>query len=587
MSVRVADAITAEIIRNGFTSAALEMNRTMVRTAFSPLLYEALDFGVGIVSPEGEMWADAPGVAGFCVCLPAAIQTGLAARGRDWYGDGDIVIHNDPYLTGTHISDTCIYVPVFHRGELVAFAISMAHWADIGGKTPGGWCPDSTDVYQEGLCFSHQKLVVAGVHNDSLFEVIQQNVRIPETVMGDLDAQIAACKKGAERVVSLCQKYGSDVVSESMEWVMERTAASVRAQIAAIPDGVYSAATKLDHDGVEFSTSPTVSLTIDVSGCTMRVSFEGSSPATLGPVNEPEIGARADVCSALKGLLMPLDPTNGGHFRPVEFRSEPGLIVSPQRPSPCDSYGYVGVALVNLVFRAMSAAVPERCPAGGYQLFGASLYRVDPRFGEPFVFMGPISGGDGARPFADGPTLVFAGNGDTPNTPVEVIETRFPVRVEQFEIRRQSAGAGEYRGGYGVMRDMRLLEPGCLLQMALENHHEPLAAGLSGGRDGAPSWIVVNPSQPDERTLTNRVTDPGVLARGDVIREFVGGGGGWGHPFDRSPTRVLEEVRDDLLTPAEARDLYGVVVTRSNDEWRLDEHATHASRSERTRNMPC
>src|SRR5262249_54136179 len=143
------DAVTTEIIRNGLTAAALEMNRTLVRTAFNPLLYEALDFGVGIVSPEGEMWADAPGVAGFVVCLPAAIRTALDQHGRDWFEDGDVVVHNDPYLTGTHISDTCIYLPVFHEGALVAFAISMAHWADVGGKTPGGWCPDSTDVYQE------------------------------------------------------------------------------------------------------------------------------------------------------------------------------------------------------------------------------------------------------------------------------------------------------------------------------------------------------------------------------------------------------------------------------------------------------
>jgi N-methylhydantoinase B len=543
------------------TSAALEMNRTLVRTAFNSLLYEALDFGVGIVSPSGEMWADAPGVAGFVVCLPAAIRTGIEQRGLEWFHDGDIIIHNDPYLTGTHISDTCIYIPVFHSGELVAFSISMAHWADVGGKTPGGWCPDTTDVYQEGICFQHQKLVSRGDRQQGLFEVIRQNVRVPDTVMGDLEAQIAACRKGAERVLALCSKYGPDAVAKSMEQVLDRTAEAMRQQISEIPDGTYAAETLLDHDGVDLESSPRVRLTVTVLGETLRVSFTGSSPATLGPINEPEIGTRGDVSAALKGLLMPLDPTNGGHFRPIEFDIEPGLIVSPQRPAPCDSYGYVGVAVNILLCRALAAAIPDRCPAGGYQLFGASLFRVDPRFGEPFIFMGPISGGDGARPFADGPTLVFAGNGDTPNTPVEVMETRFPFLCEQFSILGEACGSGEYRGGYGLIQDIRLLEDGITMQLALENYRHPLAKGIAGGGDGAPSYVIVNPGRSDERTLCDRAADTGKLRREDVIRVMVGGGGGIGNPRDRDSRRVIDEVRDGLLSAEGARHIYGVAPT--------------------------
>jgi N-methylhydantoinase B len=257
---------------------------------------------------------------------------------------------------------------------------------------------------------------------------------------------------------------------------------------------------------------------------------------------------------------MPLDATNGGHFRPIEFDTEPGLIVSPQRPAPCDSYGYVGVALAVLLFRAMSEAVPDRCPAGGYQLSGASLFRVDPRYGEPFIMMGPLSGGDGARPFADGPTLVFAGNGDTPNTPVEIIETRFPVRCEEFSILSRAAGAGEYRGGYGLQQDLLLLEEGIVMQMVNENSLDPLGKGLAGGRDGVPTSVVINPGRPNERTISDRVDDPGTLRAGDLVQTFVGGGGGIGLPEVRDPKRVADEVRDELLSIEDARAIYGVVV---------------------------
>src|SRR5579872_6809349 len=184
------DIVTAEIIRNALTAAAAEMSKTLVRTAYNPLLYEVQDFGLGIVSLDGHLWAEAPGITDFIGALPDTIKTGLAKFGPHGYAEGDVLIVNDPYLTGSHISDTCVYLPVFYGGELVAFAAATAHWADIGGKTPGGWCPDSTDVYQEGICFSHQKLVAAGRPNADLWNLIAGNVRYPDLVRGDLDAQI-------------------------------------------------------------------------------------------------------------------------------------------------------------------------------------------------------------------------------------------------------------------------------------------------------------------------------------------------------------------------------------------------------------
>ncbi|MDB5075616.1 MAG: hypothetical protein JWO42_1795, partial [Chloroflexi bacterium] len=446
------NVVTAEIIRNALTAAALEMNKTLVRTAYNPLLYEVQDFGLGIISSKGQLWAEAPGVLVFLGCLPDTVASGLAVLGPDGFAEGDVLIANDPYETGTHISDTSVYIPAFYEGKLIAFAIATAHWADIGGMTPGGWCPNSTDVYQEGLAFSHQKLISAGKPNNDLWRFIEYNVRYPDLVRGDLDAQIAACRQGVARIQALCKKYGASTVEQAMDFAVASTDAAIRRQIDQIPDGTYSAGAHLDHDGVLKESRPSVQVQVTVAGDRIRVAFEGTDPAARGPINVSAIGTRSAVRAALKGLLTPLDPTNQGHFMAIDFDLPPGLIVSAQRPSPCDSYGYVAVLLVELVIRALSTAVPERCPAGSYQLFGVYLFRVDPRDGTPFIFIDPIDGGHGGRPQADGPSLIFMADGDTPNTPSEVLEARYPVICERYEFLPETAGAGTYRGGMGLVR---------------------------------------------------------------------------------------------------------------------------------------
>jgi N-methylhydantoinase B len=573
------DVVTAEIVRNGLTSAALEMNKTLVRTAYNPLLYEVQDFGLGIVSAEGLLWAEAPGVTVFLGAMPDTVKTGIEKWGRD-FADGDVVIANDPYLTGTHISDTSVYMPVFHEDELVAFAIATAHWADIGGKTPGGWCPDSTDVYQEGLCFTHQKLVDAWAPNQDLWDFIEANVRFPTTVRGDLDAQIAACRQGAARVQALCARYGVETVRESMSFAIEQTDAAIRREIEKVPDGTYSASIALDHDGVAKDIRRPVTVTLTVTGDRIHASFDGTSETATGPVNMPTIGTRSSVRAAVKGLLMPTDPTNEGHFLALDFDLPPGLMVTPQRPAPCDSYGYLGVVLMELTIRAMSQAVPERTPAGSYQLFGVYLFRVDPRDGTPFIFIDPIDGGHGARPTGDGPSLIFLADGDTPNTPIEILETRYPIRCDRHAYLPGVEGAGTYRGGLGIVRDFRVLERGTFMQCAIENTKDMLARGLDDGGDGDASRIVVWPDTDKEQVMQERTSFFGPLEPEDVVSVRSGGGGGWGSPLERDPEQVAEDVRDELLTKEQARDLYGVVLEESDGGIRVEREGSTQLRRE-------
>ena len=575
-AARRVDLVTSEIIRNGFTSAALEMNRTLVRTAYNPLLYEVKDFGLGIVSSEGLLWAEAPGITVFLGAMPDTVKSGLAYHGSDGFREGDVIIANDPYLTGTHISDTSIYLPVFFQGELVAFSIATAHWADIGAKTPGGWVPDSTDVYQEGLCFTHEKLIDAGVPNEALWGFIQRNVRFPATVRGDLDAQIAACRQGAARTIALCEKHGAARVREAMADVVARTDSAIRRRIAELPDGTYHAQVDMDHDGVATTIPRRLALSLTVDSDRIRVSFDGTSETASGPINVPAIGTRSSVRAAIKALLLPLDPTNEGHFLAIDFELPSGLLVSAERPAPCDSYGYVTCALMELVIRAMSDPLPDRCAAGTYQLFGVYLYRVDPHEGSPFIFIDPTDGGHGARPTGDGPSLIFLGDGDTPNTPIEIAETRYPIRCERHTFNVGVEGSGRSRGGYGVIREFRMLSGGIFLQSSMENTHDLLARGLRGGGDGAPSVIIAWPHTDREQRIEERTAYFGPFAPSDVVSVRSGGGGGWGSPFERDPAQVARDVQDEFLSREDALARYGVVVS---EQLVVDEEATRAARS--------
>jgi N-methylhydantoinase B len=534
------DPITREVIRGALAAAATEMNRTLVRTAHNPLLYEVQDFGLGIVGAEGRLWAEAPGIAGFISALSDTIDSGLARHGIDGYAEGDVLIVNDPFMTGTHISDTSVYAPIVADGVVVAFAIVTAHWADIGGKSPGGWAPDTTDVYQEGLCFSHQRLRRKGVRNEDLYSLIEANVRVPELVRGDLEAQEAACRRGIERVLDLCGRYGSATVMAAMDDVIAGTERAMRRKIAELPDGTYTAEIDLDSDGVDASSRPHVAVQVTVDGDRLRIGFDGTSQAAAGPINDP--GARCDARCAVKGLLAPYDVGNQGHIDPIEFDIEPGLLVSPHRPAPVDSYGYVGVAIIELVIDALGSAIPERAPAGGYQIFGVDLWRSDPRDGEPFVFIDVHPGGAGARPNADGPSLIFVGDGDTRNTPVEVIEYRFPIRVERHALLHDLGGRGRFRGGPGVARDFRILESGVMLQFTNENVRDPIARGRQGGESGRPGELVIDPGTDHETIIRDRVTSYGPLPVGTILSARSGGGGGYG-PVQPLPEDGTEDAR--------------------------------------------
>lgn len=561
-----------EIIRNALVSAAEEMSETIVQTAYSPLLYDIKDFGVTILSARGEMWAEASGLAVFLGALRGTIQKMLETKDPATFADGDVYVANCPYLTGTHLSDTAIYMPVFVDGELVAFAATMAHWADIGGRSPGGWDPSSTDITMEGLRFTHQRLHAAGEPVAELYEVIRNNVRLPRQVMGDLAAQIAACRTAADRIAWLCGKYGAATVDSAMSTVIENTRVALRESVRELPDGRWSGQQHLDFDGVDRAYRPLVSVDVQVSGDVLTVDLTGSSGPAPGPVNCPEIGARSVVLAALKGVFSPHDATNEGHLSFVHFVSadQPSL-VHPVEPAPCDSYGLVCRTLVETTIRVMAGPRPARSRAGGYQMVGCYIMRSTVAESDRFTYTEPIPGGYGAFPGSDGSTLVFGG--DTPLLPVEIMESRYPLRCDGLALDLESAGRGQYRGGYGIRRDIRILDDGCLVKPSFESVSDPLAKGVDGGAAGAPTRLEVIRPDGGVEVLTERPEQFSVPA-GTVLSLHTGGGGGYGEPFDRDPQAALADVEDGLLTPNEARDRYRVAIGRIPDGFVLDAPGT-------------
>ena len=554
----MSDPITTQVIRNALVAAAKEMQTTLVKTAHNPLIYEVQDFGIAMTNAAGELIAEGSGLPGFLACIPPSIQAGLQQIGVENIRPGDVYLTNEPYDTGTHISDTLVYTPVFFNEELVAFTAIMAHWADIGGAVSSGWCTWSTTIHQEGMIFSHLKLYDQGELNRPLYDFILKNVRYPSIVEGDLHAKVAACHTGAQRIVALCEKYSPQTIAAAMQIVFDQAERRMRREIAAIPDGRYTAETFMDYDGVVRDQLRKIAVTVSVTGEEMHIDWTGTCAATVGPINHPLVGTEALCVTMLKSLTMPDDPMNHGHYRPLTVTAPPNTMVSAEYPAPCDSYGYVAEMIIHLVVRALAPALPERCPACSYQMAAFQFYRTDPHAGEPFTYGEPLDGGGGAWHADDGATgIMFCGNGDAPNVPVEVVETRYPVRVTRYAINVGSEGIGQFRGGMGIIRDYEVLGDNILIQTSNENTIYP-PWGLNGGSEsGASEFIFWPGTEKEVKFVTERVSDYGPFNRGDQLSFRTTGGGGWGDPKMRDRKLIEDDLRNGLITLDEARQRYG------------------------------
>jgi N-methylhydantoinase B len=543
--VSAIDPITTEIIRNAFIAAAEEMNATLIRSAYTPVIYEYRDCSVGIFDAHHRVLGHSSGLPLFLGNLEACTLHTEKALGRDVWQPGDVWILNDSYIAGTHLGDVTVYAPIFHEGELSGFSASRAHWADVGAKDPGN-PTDSSEIYEEGLRIGPIRVMVGGEMNRDVVDVLMRNGRFPVSAMGDLQAQLSVCWTGQKRMEALLDRHGRETIEAARAAIYAQTEAVDRAAVAEIPDGIYDAEGCLDNDGL--SDEPAwIRVRVEVAGDEMVIDVTGSNDATRGPINCGEAQTVSACRVAFKSLINPDQPVNGGTFAPLKVRVREGSMLAAQEPRSCGWY-FSGLGLlIDLVVKAMSSVMPERAAAAH---FGDSMVvfmtGTDDRTGKRFLGIGPHVGGWGAWDGGDGESgMINSINGSAKDLPIEIAENKLPIRVTQYAFRPDSGGAGQWRGGCGIVKEYVVECEEAKASFWFERSRTP-AWGLFGGEAGSPPLVTINPGRPDERRLLKaaRVT----VRKGDVIRCETGGGGGFGDPALRDPDLILADRQTGLVT---------------------------------------
>ncbi len=543
------DPILLEIIRHGLIATAEEMKLHLARTAYNPILYEVLDFSCGVFDAGARLLAQADGLPIFLGALGAAVRCVIADIGADRMEDGDVFLFNDPYEQGNHINDVTTVAPVLVDGGLVAFAVTRAHWLDIGGKDPGGSI-DSVDVVQEGLWLRSIRLVAAGRTDDNLMRMIGANVRGRDAMLGDLRAQLAASRTGCRRLLSLWARYGAQTVAAATARMQSQGAARTRRFLESIADGVYEAESSIDSDGLG-SGPLRVHVRATVEGDRIRIDLSGSAPQARGPLNCGAAAALASCRIAVKALSSPAVAACDGDFEPIEivFAGDVPTIFNARYPAPTFLYGK---QLTEVLIKALARAVPGRAIAGNYDDLAGFMLTGPAPGGERWIHQEPEVGGWGAGAECDGESaLIFVGDGDARNIPAEVLEARYPLRLERHELRVDSGGPGFRRGGLGIAREYRVLSGGVRMLAVMDRTVNP-PWPIGEGHPGEPSVVRVAP--PDEvYTWVNSVP----VAKGALVSVLTGGGGGWGDPANRERERIVADLEAGYITEAHAERAYG------------------------------
>jgi N-methylhydantoinase B len=550
------DPITTEIVRSAFNAAADEMNATLIRSAYTPIIYEMKDCSVALLDADHRVLGQSAGLPIFLGNLEICTRLTEETYGREAWRPGDVWVMNDSYLTGTHLNDMTVFGPIFSEDELVGFAACRAHWLDVGAKDPGGPM-DSTEIYQEGIRVPPLRVVEGGAERRDVVELLGLNSRFSYPAMGDLGAQIACVNTGQARLRAIIERHGIGTVLAARDAIFAQTEQLERSAIAAIPDGEYAAEGCLDDDGVVTGEPCWVRVRVVVAGDAMTIDLTGSDDMRGGPVNCGEAQAISAARVAYKLLINPDNPPNGGAFRALTVDVRRGSLLAAEDPAPCQWYFTPLGLLIDLVVKALSEALPEQAAGASYgDSMVIGLSGIDPRDGRPWLDLEPTVGGWGAWQGSDGEDgLINNVNGSLKDLPIEVLETKFPLRLSYYGFRTDSGGAGRWRGGNGIVREYTVEAEEATLYLWFERSRTP-AWGLHGGGDATPPDVVINPGRHDERHMlkASRV----ILRRGDVVRTMTGGGGGYGEPHDRDEERVRADVRDRHVSAAAAGEVYGV-----------------------------
>ena len=552
------DVFTTEIIKDSLVAIGEEMFNAVIRTSMSPIIYETTDFAVGVTDAKGNLLGQGNGVTAFLATLDTAVQSTLERYpDPDDIRPGDVIITNSPYAGGgTHLSDVVIVLPVFHDERLIAFTVNKAHWTEVGGTQPGSVSTEATEIFQEGLHFRFLKLYEEGRLNNSLVQLIRDNVRLPDSTIGDMHAGVAAARVGGNRILELVHKYGRDDVLAAMEALLVYGERMTLAELAKLPHGVYEAEDVVEDDGL--GNGPfTIRVKVTVASDRMIADFSGTSPQVPGPINCSFTGLVTGARCLFKAVTNPELPANGGCFRPLEVICPQGTLISACSPAPVSLYYEALIAAIDVMWKALAPVLPDALSAGHQRSVGATFISgLHPDTGDLFVMGEPLVGGWGASRGLDGDNGQFCcGNGETYNVPVELFESRYGLAVEQYAFNMAGGGAGRFRGGRGVVLDYRVISDEAFLTYAA-SRTESRPWGLSGGAEGSTNYaqILRNDGRVERFGMCTTVR----AEKGEVIRLTTANGGGYGDPGERDRDAIERDLLNGYITPEQVHEEYGL-----------------------------
>jgi N-methylhydantoinase B len=572
------DPITLEVVCEGLIAIVREMRATVIRASYSPVIWDMDDFSCALFDPVGQMVAQSDDHPGHVLPMPWSVRCAM----EDFAGDlrpGDVILLNDSYRGGTHLNDVTMLYPLFEEGELLIFPAVRAHWADVGGSTPGSSSGLSTNIYQEGVRIPPIKILEEGKLNKGAMALLLNNMRLPEDRWGDFNASLGACRVAEGRIRKLLARYGRKTVLDCIALNLDRSERRLREKIAALPDGEYVYEDYLEYYGEGRLDPVLMRLTLTVRGDEIVADFAGSNPQVPGVVNSTLATTGAGVLVAIKSALDPQGPINAGTFRPIHFQAPEASIVDVKLDAPAGAHGEVRKRAVSVMMGALAQVIPDLVSG---DLCGTSFPNAiggkDERRGRGYVYYEAPAGGNGAFLEDDGSSAwgnIDFGNVRTIQS-AEQMEHAMPLRIERSELRTDSGGEGRTRGGLGMRRDVRLLYGEARYSALSDRAVVPPFGVAGGGVSAAVKVSLVRDGRPVEFETPGKVTGY-PIREGDVVVMESAGGGGFGDPLTRDPERVRHDLRAGHITPERARDGYGVIL---RPDGTVDAGTTEARREE-------
>ena len=543
------DPITIEVTRHKLEGIANEMQSTLLRSSFSPIVKEGLDASAGLFTADGQTLAQACAIPIHLATLIPVLQKIIETFPPAHMHPEDTFLLNDPYTGGTHLPDIALVQPIIVDGKLVAFSAAMTHHQDMGGMSAGSVPTNATEIYQEGLRLPPLKFRDAGQLNETLVAIIRQNVRIPDTVMGDINAQLAACSIGVRRLTELTRKFGHDALTGLFHELLDRSEIMTRKALSRIPRGTYRYIDYLDNDGIDLDKPIRIEVAVTIGQSGIHIDFTGTSPQVRGPMNCVPSGSLAAACFAIRALTDPAIPTNAGCFRPISLHLPEGSLVNPVEPAPVNARTSTIKRIAGCIISALTEILPDRVPAPAAGEMALVAFGGRHPNGGNFVTGDLIASGSGASATSDGVDVIETDATNCMNLPAEAMEMETPIRLHRAALRPNSGGDGEFRGGLGVEREYEVLTDNVTFTHRGERHFSA-ARGVFGGADGARAESTIVRKDGTSETIPSKIVTR--LMKGDRVIVCTAGGAGYGDPAKRTNATRQADVADGKITPQAA-----------------------------------